>query len=238
MTLLPFRSLRARAGLVLATLGLALAPGCADGGSADESSASNADEATAAVDLRVALAGKTLPLASAAFDNEAEPFESNGSFLAVSMPFAPFKALFNEVVAETGARLKNRGEAHITVLTPPEVSALRSKLSMSEIESLARDEGLQQADVAPDCLGVGSVGSGSGLQQTLYVVVHSQGIANFRAKVARTFRARGGSAGAFDAERYFPHVTVGFTKRDLHEQDGVLKTVDTCPSNPNLDLVP
>lgn len=34
--------------------------------------------------------------------------------------------------------------------------------------------------------------------------------------------------GKFRAERFFPNITVGFNKRDLHESDGVIKDKTTC----------
>jgi hypothetical protein len=42
------------------------------------------------------------------------------------------------------------------------------------------------------------------------------------------FENSGGRPGDFDADKFYSHITVGFTDRDLHEADGVIKNMDSC----------
>ena len=85
------------------------------------------------------------------------------------------------------------------------------------------------------CLGVG-IHESNPTMQTYYVVVSSEGMLDFRRTVTRAFIEAGGQADDFDAEAYWPHVTLGFTKRDLFESDGVIKNLETCPRMDNLSM--
>ena len=163
----------------------------------------------------------------------ATAFVSHPDYLAMNVPYAPVKSLFSALPTALGARLATRGEAHITVLMPAEVSVLARRLPMSEIDALARSQGLQSRAWSPVCLGVGIAASNRSLQ-TYYVVVRSDALVAFRRAVRDRFVARGGSASAFDAEGYTPHITLGFTQRDLFESDGVTKDVRSCPAANNL----
>ena len=166
----------------------------------------------------------------------ATTFASHPDYLAMNVPYAPVKSLFSALTTALGARLTTRGEAHVTVLLPAEARALAPRLSMSEIDALARSQGLQAKAWSPVCLGVGVAASNRSLQ-TYYVVVRSDALVAFRRAVRDRFVARGGSASAFDAEGYTPHITRGFTQRDLFESDGVTKDVRSCPAANNLQTL-
>jgi hypothetical protein len=169
-------------------------------------------------------------------DTAATAFVSHPDYLAMNVPYAPVKSLFSALTTALGARLATRGEAHVTVLMPAEVSVLARKLPMSEIDALARTQGLQARAWSPVCLGVGVASSNRALQ-TYYVVVRSEALVAFRRTVRDRFVARGGSASAFDAEGYTPHITLGFTQKDLFESDGVTKDVRSCPVSTNLQTL-
>jgi hypothetical protein len=55
-------------------------------------------------------------------------FLENKSHLAMNIPYIPVESLRKEVEKRLGSDLKNRGEAHITVITPPEYERLKSRL--------------------------------------------------------------------------------------------------------------
>lgn len=48
---------------------------------------------------------------------ESKPY---GSYLAMNLPFEPIEALRKELERRESVSLAHRGEAHITVITPPE----------------------------------------------------------------------------------------------------------------------
>jgi hypothetical protein len=132
------------------------------------------------------------------------------------------------VEAATGLSLRDRGEAHITVVTPPEEQVLRARLSGSEILAALGTDSIQQESFKVTCLGHGLVQAGHEKQETFYAVIYAPGLVARRAHLAAAFRAAGGSEGGFDPAHFYPHITVGFTHGDLHEQDGVVKDRDSC----------
>ena len=58
---------------------------------------------------------------------------------------------------------------------------------------------------------------------TYFVVVQSEDLISIRKKIQDSFVGKGGDKNDFNPLNYFPHITLGFTKRDLHESDGVIK---------------
>lgn len=154
--------------------------------------------------------------------------EGNGAFdsyLSMEVRYAPVKELFLSLVKSEGKELKNRGEAHITVITPVEFfEVLKSKVSITEINEIAKKSRIQNSAFKVVCLGKGSLKK----DDTYYVVVNSVDLLEIRKKVQKLFESRGGVAGTFMAEHFFPHITLGFTTRDLHETDGVVKNDKSC----------
>lgn len=163
-----------------------------------------------------------------AFDGSSVGFETHPSYLSLALPFPPLQAFRAKLETQLGESLVNRGESHVTVITPPEFKVLSSRLSMKEIESIARRESLQSAKLESVCLGRGRVEIEGREESTYFIVVKSEMLSNVRQKIRARFEAKGGARGAFDSSTYFPHVTVGFTKRDLHFEQGVVKDERSC----------
>lgn len=63
---------------------------------------------------------------------------------------------------------------------------------------------------------------------TFYIVVKSQDLMEIRKEVEKLYIKRAGQPGQFRAERFYPHITVDFNKRDQHESDGLIKDKTTC----------
>lgn len=168
------------------------------------------------------------------------PFVGHGDYYAVAVALPPAQALLtqlNTFLGLPGAGLKNRGEAHITALTPAEFSVLRKRPNgLETINRIASAVKLQSAPWTPVCIGVGVSAKEKALQ-TYYVVVDSPPIAAFRAQLAKDL-------GAFEdpADPYHPHITLGFTGRDLFNRDfgtrsdgtRAAKDVASCPRQDNL----
>lgn len=155
------------------------------------------------------------------------------SYLALNVRFAPMADLFRQLLNNERKQLTNRGEAHITVITPVEFfDQLKSHISMEEIELLARRKRLQWTKFKIICLGKGvaEIGKELKLEETYYLVVESENLLELRRLIHTEFVKNGGNPAAFDPDHYFPHITLGFTSRDLHEDDGVQKDVNTCVS--------
>ena len=157
---------------------------------------------------------------SGAFDN----------YLAMNLLYSPAEALWKSLEKQLGVSLKNRGEADITVISPPEFSSVLSKvLTMQEINKIAQSMNIQNARFTPLCLGRAQVMLGEKLEQTYYVVVGSEDLLNIRRAVFEAYQAKGGEPSLWDPLHFYPHITIGFTKQDFHEEtNGVRKGINSC----------
>lgn len=183
-------------------------------------------------EVRACLEGRTFKVNSRLKDTSTLPFRSESSYLAMAIPFEPVDGLRAAVAQATSLNLKTRGEAHITVITPPEFSgALSHKLSMGEIEHIANEMNIQKARLDLVCLGGGEVTARRGADHNFFIVVRSEDLLAIRRRIAEEFVRRGGNPEAFSPDQFYPHVTVGFTKRDLHIQDCVIKSERSCVAN-------
>jgi hypothetical protein len=155
-------------------------------------------------------------------------FIENKSHLAMNINYAPVAQIRQNIESQIHYELKNRGEAHITVLTPIEYEILKDHLSMAEINSLVVREGIQKSSFKPLCVGRGRLQIDGKEEETYFIVVESQDLKNLREKIREAYVAKGGSVGDFKADIVYPHITLGYSKRDLHFEDGVIKDEHSC----------
>ncbi|TNF29430.1 MAG: hypothetical protein EP319_07155 [Deltaproteobacteria bacterium] len=181
--------------------------------------------------LIISVQAATLGLDSSVLDNSSLKQLSHrgdgpfSTYLSMDIQYSPIKELWKQTEIETGLKLNNRGEAHITTITPPEYfHQLKGVVTIEEIEEIASKMPLQASRFKVVCLGRGIKDAMS----TYYIVVESDDLINLRKKVEMLFLKKGGEKGKFKAENFYPHITVGFTKRDLHESDGVIKDKKSC----------
>lgn len=172
------------------------------------------------------------------YHNNEEPFlthEGTGAFdnaLAMNIIYAPVKNLRPQIEAAIGKKLdffkawNADGEAHVSVVTPLEFNnVLKAKLSMKEINAIAERYDIQQARLSLLGLGSAKAWIEGRLEESYFLIVDSAGLRTIRQQIWYEFTRRGGDRSAFDPTWFFPHITIGFTKRDLHEADGVLKNL-------------
>ncbi|MDA9189555.1 2'-5' RNA ligase family protein [bacterium] len=153
------------------------------------------------------------------------------SYLSMEIKFEPMAELFKQLLIKKRVQLTNRGEAHITVITPLEFfDTLKAKVKIGEIDEIARRHGIQKSVFDIVCLGRGAAKISSKLEETFYVVVRSQNLLDIRKEVYQLYLDRNGDPDAFDPESFHPHITLGFTSRDLYESDGVIKNTQSCVS--------
>lgn len=155
-------------------------------------------------------------------DSISDLYVSHPDWMGQALHFEPFDAIRKQIENDLGRPLKNRGEAHITVVTPPEWKVLSAKLSMADAEKLAREAHLQASAFEAVCIGKGEAQN----MTTYFVVVRSPELLHFRTRLEELFKSKGGQG--FDGSHFYPHVTLGYTERDLHEQDGVIKNESSC----------
>lgn len=185
-------------------------------------------------------------------DREPDPNKKMffGNYLTLNLPFPPVEDLRMQLekwlmeTRQVTGPLRHRGEAHITVLTPPEYvlnmqhrSLLVNKetssprfLKMNEILEITRAGEFLQPQLEPVCIGRGSATISGKTEHTYFIVIKpkSPTIMNIRKKIDALYVKKGGDAADFEPENFFPHVTLGYTLRDLHESDGVYKDARSC----------
>ncbi len=149
-------------------------------------------------------------------------------YLAMAVPFAPVEALRRLVDAHLGRALVHRGEAHITVLTPPEYADIAPYVTIEHIHALAAAANIQDIVFEVACLGRGDASLEGRVESTYFVVVESSGLRALRRQIFDAYVAGGGPPSRFDPEAWNPHITLGFTRRDLHASDGVHKGENAC----------
>ncbi len=151
--------------------------------------------------------------------------------LALNIPYGPIEAMrlpIERVIERPLDYLKiwdPRGEAHVTIITPPEFSNVLSKhLTMKDIESVAIEYKIQSADLIVLGVGSGKKEIDGVIEETFFVVVDSRKIRRIRHEIWKLFVKKGGDPAAWDPTWFFPHITIGYTKQDLHEPD-VMKNI-------------
>jgi hypothetical protein len=152
------------------------------------------------------------------------------SYLAMNLPFEPFQALWKDVEKRVGKPLQNRGEAHITVLKPQEYyNVLRTVLTMQEINDIANTLKIQSSAFTPICVGRAQITLEGKPEQAYYVVIRSEDLFALRRAIAKRYVEKGGEPSLFDAQHFYPHITLCFSKQDFHEEvHGVKKGEQTC----------
>ena len=179
--------------------------------------------------------GETLKLSKEIFNNSDITFRPHvgagafDSYLTMEINYGPIPALFKQLVSAEKLSLKTRGEAHITVITPPEFSKiLKRKITMDEINELAQSLEIQKSLIEINCLGKGQTTIQGHKEATYYLVAKSDQLVKIRQAIEDLYIQKGGDPKLFEATHFYPHMTLGFTSRDLHEEDGVIKDIKSC----------
>jgi len=170
------------------------------------------------------------------FKNSKLSFQSHhgpgafGSYLVMDVNFGPVSDVYKQLLtALKGVSLINRGEAHITIVTPVEYSEiLKTKLSMTEIDDIAKKNKVQNSKFEVVCVGKGSQEINSKTEDTYFIVVRSPELLKIREDIQKLFVSKGGDKDFFKPQYFYPHITLGFTLRDLHVDDGVIKDESSC----------
>lgn len=166
------------------------------------------------------------------YENSSLAFKSHSNYLTMEVNYPPVKRLYEELQSHLDIALKTRGEAHITVVTPIEFDkVLKKKMSIQEIDALAKAQGIQSFSFEAKCVGMGKATIKGKEERTYFVVVHSEDLLRLRKEIHDQFVKNGGDTHAFDPNNYYSHITIGFTARDLHEADGVIKGTNSCLSD-------
>ena len=154
--------------------------------------------------------------------------------LAIDLPYGPMVALREALQIELSITNKldffkgwdPSGEAHITVISPPEfINVLSKHLTEDDINNIARFHEIQQADVHVLGLGSGKPKTVKNNQETFFLIVESRKARLIRMAIHAEYVRKGGQAQDWDPAWFFPHVTIGYYQGDVHENQGLLKNI-------------
>jgi len=170
-----------------------------------------------------------IELSKSVFDHGDFKFSSRsgtyGTYFTLDIPYAPVEAVYNQVKDYKYPNLKNRGEAHITVLTPVEYQCYFAKsqpiVTMKEIEAAVRKKVPAKIKYKVLALGSGMKVMNGKKEETFFIINESSDLVNVRKIIWELLDDK--MKAKFDPGHFYPHTTVGFTKRDLHESDAILK---------------
>lgn len=161
------------------------------------------------------------------------PHSGPGAFdnaLAQNTPYEPLKELRAAIEKQSGQSLgffkgwAPEGEGHITVITPVEYwEVLRHFMTIEEVDAIALKNNIQKAKSKVLGIGEGRLVIDGKEEATYFIIVKSPALLNIRQAVYNEFVKRGGGKDDFAPKDFYPHITIGYTKRDLHIQDGVKK---------------
>ncbi len=187
---------------------------------------------------------KPLTISSRILDNRDLPFlERSGpadvlfaNALAMNVRYEPIQSLKTQIenTLELKEPLKiftgwnSSGEAHVTTITPVEfdtkfVRNSKPIVSPARMNEIARDLKIQESDLEILGLGSGRAIVNGKTEETFFVIVRSENLLRIRRAIHAEFVRNGGDAAAWNPEHFFPHITIAYTSRDLHENDGVIK---------------
>lgn len=154
-------------------------------------------------------------------ENDKKP-ASVKNYVSLDLEYPEYQETLNKLDTFLGKDLVNRGEAHITVITPPEFKTLNSKVSPEVIHQ--EWENWKTKSFKKVCLGEGTVKENKKVLKTYYVVVETPEILAFREYLKSKYEVTD-----FKASVFYPHITLGFTEKDLHFEQGVIKDKKSCP---------
>jgi 2'-5' RNA ligase len=166
--------------------------------------------------------------AALSLEGEHVKFEKHPDYLVMTLPRDAVSHLLPAIESQENVKLISRNESHITVITPPEFAVLKTHLSIGEIDEIAERWEIQKSEIQPVCIGGGRANVNGHEERAYFVVVQAENLLSIRRAIRDLFVERGGDNANFNADHFYPHITIGFTKQDIHEQNGVIKTAKSC----------
>lgn len=177
------------------------------------------------------LQAQQFTLSSDVFNNR--PFishqgeETYSNYLSKDVLLEPINNLRHQLESHYNISLKHRGEAHITVLTPPEFDILKPFISISEIDSISRSMQIERSSFIIDAIGKSSKLIDDREFITFYLIIESEALMNIRREIFNYSVKKGFKLSTFKPSNWEPHITIGYIGRDLYKSDGVNKSISS-----------
>ncbi|KAJ8652990.1 hypothetical protein O0I10_011371 [Lichtheimia ornata] len=180
--------------------------------------------------LGVPYQGSPVTLSRRIYHSSSIPFKKNDGWLGMNLDYKYVEPIANKLNS-TEQPLFNRGESHITVVTPPEFNLLANAgVTLDEINNIARQHKIQASRFRVVCLGREDVKVDNEQYIVYQLIVDSRDLLNIRRAIFRLYASKGGNTALFNPDNYNPHITVAFSVNDLFEANGVSKGYNVCYS--------
>ena len=180
-----------------------------------------------------ALAQHIVHLSPRVYDEKAytDMYKSVGA-LVKEVDFAAVNEVKRQLEKIYDIKLEDRGEAHITIITPPEFDGSTDPQGHGLHDAFTSDEihkkyGEWSVFSFFDIVCVGERKSSDG-RRVFYLVVDSLDLDALRGNLQKDYEKKmkdQGRPAVFKADRYWSHITIGFVGGDIH---GVSKGDETC----------
>lgn len=187
--------------------------------------------------LPASLSAREFKIHHEALDGSRIPFQPKvgtlpfSNYLQMTLDFKYFKPVFKQLNSTRGVpSLISRGEAHVTVISPPEYDNVLSKfVDISEINFIAESFHIQNSRFKISCLGRDAKFADGQAQEVYNLVLRdTHRFVEIRKAVFNLFKSRGGEGSLFQPEAFWGHITLGFLHRDLFIEDGIFKGENSC----------
>lgn len=169
-----------------------------------------------------------------AFIPHINPKSFYGTYLVHNVSFQAMPKLKQSIEKITQLKLIDRGEAHITILSPPEFNKIQKyypNFSMLKVHDFVKSK-IQK--IKWKTLGIGhqSGKNHKGLfSEVFYLVVQSKELRQLRFHIMSHFQL---SKNSFNPNLQDFHITIAYTVSDLHNIDKSSKTLDSSLSMFNI----
>jgi hypothetical protein len=182
--------------------------------------------------ISVANAYTPLTINSKLLDSSRIPFTGQKNYLQQTLDFSvlePFLVQINDTYGKPPSLpLKSRGEAHITVITPPEFTSLSPQLTISDINRIALSNNIQSSPFTIICLARQVPAGKEELGFVYNLLIDNPSLVSIRKQIYNEYLMHKGNPNAFDASKFYPHITIAFETTDFFESEGVIKNPTTC----------
>ena len=159
--------------------------------------------------------------------------------LIYNVDYKSIRSLVPQIEKLYDIKLKDRGEAHITVITPPEAQGwftdhrgINYYISAMEIHQKYSSV-IQDASFKIECLG----SLKERANQVFYLVVSSPELIAIRKEILDELKRRAmftGTKTNFNYKNYFPHITIGYIDSNIHSKP---KNINTCSNIQNIKFL-
>ncbi|KAL6762462.1 hypothetical protein V8C86DRAFT_2518281 [Haematococcus lacustris] len=178
-----------------------------------------------------ALDGSKVAFTPRVFGNATNKYA--GSWLGFQLSWALYEPIFAQLNSTAGvAPLVNRADVYITTISTAEYAVLSSlsSITIQDINAIAMASDIQASSFVPHCVARfrKSLVTPAVVDEAYNVPASSADLVAIRQRVSDLYQMLGGEPGMFNPTSFLPHITLGFSRRNMGDADGVFKGENAC----------